>query len=188
MKGRDIRDNILPNILRDKDSLPSIIFVSLEAIRILFQHHASYLEELQRDDLIFKIYVDECHTILSELSFRDSYSCLAKLARLNIPMAVFSGSFQRAFIKDFVHYMFGSGDIGFYNMFIDTQIFGNKLMKLRHIASNNYITECCNEVERFVNEFKESSMHVVVSTKNEGKYKFLFFVFEGKVISYALEH
>ena len=170
LKGRDIEDNILPNLLRDKDSLPSILFVSLEAIRILFEYHRSCLEELQKDDLIFKIYVDECHTILSELNFRDSYSCLAKLARLNIPMAVFSGSFQRAFIKDFVHYMFGSDDTGMYNMYIDTQIFGNKLMKLTHIASKNYMAECCNHLEKYVNEFKKSSVHVIVSTKNEGKY------------------
>lgn len=32
LKGRDISDNVVPNMLRHKETLPYILFVSLEAI------------------------------------------------------------------------------------------------------------------------------------------------------------
>ena len=169
LKGRQIEDNLLPNILRDKDTLPSILFVSLEAIRKLVEHHWYYLEQLQNEDRIFKIYIDECHTILSELSFRSSYTCLSKLAKLNIPVAVFSGSFQRGFIRDFMKFMFGSKELGLYNLYIDLQIFGDRLMRMNHVASDRYMNDCCSAVEKFANNHDKSNIHIIVSTKNEGE-------------------
>ena len=170
LKGSDIEDNILPNILRDKTSLPSILFVSLEAIRILVQHHCSHLQQLDKENLLCKIYIDECHTIFSELNFRESYFCLAKLAQLGIPITVFSGSFQRSLIKDFLGHMFGSVDTKKYNIFIDNDLFGTKMMKMNHIASEDYVTICCNDVLKFLTEHKESNVHIIVSTKDEGKW------------------
>ena len=169
LKGKDISENILPNELRHKESLPSLLFVSLEAIRMLFQYHELYLRELQNEDYIFKIYIDECHTILSELNFRANYSCLSKLARLKIPIAMFSGTFPKQFIKSFLHYMFGSNDLRLYNITIDDKIFGTNPMKMKHIPINDYIGECSRTVVEFVTKERSSNVHVIVSTKDEGE-------------------
>lgn len=168
LKGKDVDDNIIPNTLRDKDSLPSILFVSLEAIKTLVEYHYLYFEQLEKDDLMYKIYIDECHTILSELNFRRNYHSLAKLAQLNIPIALFSGSFQKGFILDFLKYMFGSRDGQMYKFYIDQNIFGDRLMKMEHIILDNYTTECCNRVIKFVASNNKSNVHIIVSTKNEG--------------------
>ena len=170
LKGRDIDENSLPNELRSKESLPSLLFVSLEAIRMLVQHHEWKLRELQNEDYIFKIYIDECHTILSELNFRANYTCLSELARLRIPIAMFSGTFPKQFIQSFLHYMFGSNELRLYNITIDDKIFGANPMKMKHIPTNDYIGECSRKVVEFIREDTSSNVHVIVSTKDEGEY------------------
>ena len=169
LKGKEIYDNVLPNIIRHKNSLPSILFLSLEAVEKLIEKHFYYLEGLQRENHISKIYIDECHTILSELRFRSSYRCLSKLAKLGTPMVLFSGSFQKFFIKDFMSYMFGSDDCNAYDFIVDDQIFGQELMTMKHISSDNYMVECCNDVQQFMKDHVGRSIHIIVATKDEGE-------------------
>lgn len=168
LKGKDITD-VLPNELRHKDSLPSLLFVSLEAIRKLIHHHLQYFRELQNEDYLFKIYIDECHTVLSELNFRPNYLCLSTLARINVPIAMFSGTFPKFFIKKFLFYMFGVDDLDAYNISIDDNIFGKDPMKMKHIQTNDYTGECCTKVVQFVANQRSSNVHVIVSTKDEGE-------------------
>ena len=39
LTGRDIEDNILPNYLRDRETLPALLFISLEGIAKLLKYH-----------------------------------------------------------------------------------------------------------------------------------------------------
>ena len=169
LKGVDIHNNILPNILRDTDNLPGLLFLSLEAMSGLVTHHFTYLQQLGEHGLLKKIYIDECHTILSELNFRARYHSISKLAGLNVPMVLFTGTIQRSFIADYMGYMFNSKDTGMYQMFIDNNIFGDKILKLEHNASKNYVKECCDHVIRFTSKYKSANVHVIVSTVEEGK-------------------
>lgn len=169
LKGKDIDEKVIPNVLKDKDSLPSILFVSLEAINYLMEYFVGHMEDLSKEGLISKIFIDECHTLLSELNFRKNYTSLCKIAALNVPMMVFSGSFQKYFIRDFLKYMFGSKDTRMYNFHIDNDIFGSKLIRIEHRASASYIEDCCKHVVEYVGKHVESNVHVIVSTKEEGK-------------------
>ena len=73
LKGKDIEENILPNDLRDRDTLPSLLFVSLEAIRMLIEYHEYYFGELQMNDRLFKIY-PTLHNIITFQNFNISSS------------------------------------------------------------------------------------------------------------------
>ena len=168
LKGKDIEENILPNVIRDKASLPAILFVSLEAIRILIEYHYSYLIELGNENCLYKIYIDEAHTILSEINFRHSYIGLSKLATLNVPIALYSGTFQRNFISAFLNFMFGVVHNHMYNFIIDEKIFGDKLMTLQHVVAKTYLDKCTNAAIKYMNDFEDSNVHIIVSTKDEG--------------------
>jgi len=170
LRGRDIHDNILPNILRDQPSLPTILFLSLEAISLLLKHHFNFMEELVSGDLIHKIYMDECHTILSENNFRKSYSCLSKLSLLKIPVMNLSGSFPKHFINGYMDFMHGTTDMESYNFFIDDNIFGKKLLKVEYYPSATYVKDTCYHVSSYVTRNPESNVHIIVSTVNEGKW------------------
>ena len=73
--------------------------------------------------------------------------------------------------------MFGSVDTKKYNIFIDNDLFGTKMMKMNHIASEDYVTICCNDVLKFLTKHKESNVHIIVSTKDEGKWVILLMSF-----------
>ena len=168
LKGRDIYDNLCPELLRDKGSLPALLYLSLEAISLLVRYHYSYLEELQKDGLLHKIYFDECHTLLSELNFRLNFHSLAKLAGLNVPMMVLSGSFQQCFVRNFLYFMFGSEDLSEYNLFIDKKILGNTLLKIGHFPSTDYVDDCCTNVMKYLEDNCTTNVHVIVATIDEG--------------------
>lgn len=168
LKGTDVHENELPITLRDKESLPAILFLSLEAIRKLVEYHHLYLNELGSDNHLEKIYVDEAHTILSEMNFRPSYEALSKLATFNVPISLFSGTFQRSFVSTFLEYLFGSGDNRMYNFIIDESIFGDTLMRMEHCSSKDYLMKCCHEIIKYLRSYKNLNVHVIVSTKDEG--------------------
>ncbi len=173
LKGCDIDDNVLPNVLRDKGSLPSLLFLSLEAVAKIVEYHFDYLEELNNEGLVYKVHVDECHTLLSELNFRSKYEALGKIGGLNIPMVVYSGSFQTWFVSDFMKYMFGSQDLGMYNLYLDEELFGKKLLKIEHVACLGYIDKAVDSVVDYVVGNEELNVHVIVATVGEGEDMFM---------------
>ena len=150
--------------------LPSILFVSLEGIAKLVEFHFEYMKELMETQSVFKIYLDECHTVLSELSFRKKYVSLKKLAALKVPVVSFSGSFQQSFVNGYMNYMFGSTKEEMFNYVIDADLFGKKLLRIQHNASNNYIENGCDFVLDFMKTNPNDNIHIIVSTKKEGKY------------------
>ena len=168
LKGNEIHENVMPNVLRDKDSLPSILFLSLEGMAALVKHHYSYLELLASEGYLFKIYLDECHTVLNELNFRDKYLKLQELSGLGVPMMVLSGSFQKAFISQYLCFMFGEEDESRYNYICDDNVVGNPCLQLRHIASEGYKTECCDYIRERLHYSPDNHIHVIVSTLDEG--------------------
>ena len=170
LKGSNIESNEKPFILRDIRLLPSILFVSLEGIAKLVEFHFEYMKELMETQSVFKIYLDECHTVLSELSFRKKYVSLKKLAALKVPVVSFSGSFQQSFVNGYMNYMFGSTKEEMFNYVIDADLFGKKLLRIQHNASNNYIENGCDFVLDFMKTNPNDNIHIIVSTKKEGKY------------------
>jgi hypothetical protein len=88
--GRDILEGQLPEDLSDKEDLPSLLFISVDAMYNLF---AFFHEDLKSwYNFVDKIVIDEVHTIISELSFREKYRVYFRLPVLGIPIVALSGS------------------------------------------------------------------------------------------------
>lgn len=169
LKGNEVEEDDVPNVLRDEDSLPSILFLSLEALSNLTEYHFDHLQKLSDKGKVYKFFVDECHTLLSELNFRRKYTSLQKIVRLKIPTMLFSGSFQKSFITKFMDYLFGSEDGNMFNDVIDSKLFGEKLVSISHMAVPTYLKECCSYVSKFVKDHVDDSVHIIVSSVNEGE-------------------
>jgi superfamily II DNA helicase RecQ len=88
--GRDITQGSLPDDISDKETLPSILFLNLDAMYNLFTFYFEHLKSWK--DVMDKIVIDEVHTIFSELSFRDKYKVYSRLPVLGIPIVALSGS------------------------------------------------------------------------------------------------
>ncbi len=169
LKGSEIHDNVLPELLRDKDRLPAILFLSLEGMAALVKHQFGHLELLASEGYLYKIYVDECHTVLNEFNFREKYLALQQLSALNVPMMVLSGSFQKAFIPQYLNFMFGQSDESQFNLYCDDNVVGNPCIALRHVPSSTYVDECCDYIRERLRLLCEYNVHVIVSTLDEGK-------------------
>ena len=68
-----------------------------------------------------------------------------------------------------MNFMFGSKKFDMYNFYIDQEIFGNKLMRVNHFASDAYLRDCCNLVQKFIDDHNADNVHIIVSTKREGE-------------------
>jgi hypothetical protein len=97
--GRDITQGSLPDDISDKETLPSILFLNLDAIYNLFTFHFEHLKSWI--DVVDKIVIDEVHTIFSELSFRDKYKVYSRLPVLGIPIVALSGSVPKFVVSKF---------------------------------------------------------------------------------------
>ena len=83
--GTDVARSRLPAVLSVNDTLPDLIFLSLEAIGGLLLYHFDSLLSLCRSRSIERIYIDELHTILSE-PFRPHYEQLRRIGSLGVPV------------------------------------------------------------------------------------------------------
>ena len=60
-------------------------------------------------------------------------------------------------------------DISSYNVFLDKDLFGSKLLRIEHVAAVDYIEKSCVRVVEYLKEHSDSNVHVIVSTVNEGR-------------------
>lgn len=169
LRGCDIDEHLLPNCLRDKSMLPSIIFLSLEAIVCIVKYHTHFIQELVDNSLIHKIFIDECHTILSELSFREKYIYMNRLGAMGIPITAMSGSYPKFLISDYTKYLFGFEPKIDNRIIVDEDIFGNKHLKITVRKSSSYIKNTCNYVQSFLSDHDDDNVHIITSTIDEGK-------------------
>ena len=88
--GGDINVGLLPDELSNKEDLPNILFLNLDALFNLFTFHFETFKSWI--DVMDKIVIDEVHTFLTELSFREKYQVYWRLAVLGIPIVALSGS------------------------------------------------------------------------------------------------
>ena len=88
--GSDIKDGVLPIELSDKNDLPSLLFLNLDAMSNLFKYFREQLKSWV--DRLEMIVVDEIHTIYSEMDFRNKYSVYSRLSSLGVPIVGLSGS------------------------------------------------------------------------------------------------
>ena len=90
LTGHDINVGLLPEELSSVDHLPSLLFLNLDALYNLFTFHFETFKSWAAE--IDKIVIDEIHTFLTELCFREKYQVYWRLPALGIPIVALSGS------------------------------------------------------------------------------------------------
>jgi hypothetical protein len=90
LTGQDITEGSIPDELSNVEHLPSILFLNLDAMFNLFTFHLETLKSWV--EVMDKIVLDEIHTIITELSFREKYLVYWRLPILGIPIVALSGS------------------------------------------------------------------------------------------------
>jgi hypothetical protein len=88
--GADINVGVLPDELSNNEDLPSLLFLNLDALFNLFTFHFETFKSWI--DVMDKIVIDEVHTFLTELNFREKYQVYWRLPVLGIPIVALSGS------------------------------------------------------------------------------------------------
>ena len=153
-------------------SLPHLMFLSLEALHSLFTHHGTIIESWKERKLIRCIFIDEVHTIITELNFRTCYSVFQELATLGIPLIALSGTLDKNFfgsLSTFLHFKEKTQSISTSIISIDDGILFSKNIKLSCIVSSNYVLEACNSVDTFLINNSTKKAHVIVATLREGE-------------------
>lgn len=92
----DISMSILPPCLADKQLLPDLVFLTLEALSNLITHHTLRIKEWVAAGLIHRIVIDEIHTVHGEC-FRTVCQILPRIVSLKIPVIAVSGSLPKGF-------------------------------------------------------------------------------------------
>jgi hypothetical protein len=86
--GRDINVGLLPDKLSNKDDLPSLLFLNLNALFTFFMFHVKTF--MSWINVMDKIVIDEAHTFLAELSFWEKYEVYWRLPVLGILIVALS--------------------------------------------------------------------------------------------------
>jgi Helicase conserved C-terminal domain/DEAD/DEAH box helicase len=81
----------VPDFLSNPAFLPSLIIMTVDGIAKFQKHHPAVLEQWKEQRPIHRVYVDEAHTIYSEISFRPAYESLRNV-RLWGPVTLLSAT------------------------------------------------------------------------------------------------
>jgi hypothetical protein len=168
--GSDIREGSpLPEELSDKEYLPSLLFINLDGAYNLFTH---FLEDLKSwVDVIDKIVIDEVHTILSELSFRNKYKLYSRLPVLGIPIVALSGSLPLFLLSKFAKQigLLNTLDLGEIKLIHGSHVVGYfpKGFKIKVKVSATYVNKVANFVVKQLGSQPDvsGSVHIFVAEK-----------------------
>jgi superfamily II DNA helicase RecQ len=165
VKGSDVtRESIPPDLRHEK--LPSIIFMTIDALSNLLSFHIGYVRQWAERKLLWKFFIDEIHTIFTESKFRPSYECLRKVSQFGVPIVTLSGSLPPRLLPSLLHYIGMSKDALLQDVDVveSGDPVGNDFtFSVQQVKS--LWTTAANEVESFRNEFPDYGVHVICANK-----------------------
>jgi superfamily II DNA helicase RecQ len=101
-----VDEEVPPAVLcSDATSLPSLIFISIDAMNSLVLNHFGILERLSERKVLARLYLDEVHSMISENGYRQAYDCLPRLVGLGVPIMTLSGSLPMALSGNLHRYL-----------------------------------------------------------------------------------
>jgi superfamily II DNA helicase RecQ len=170
--GKDIHSTWVPEEFVSGSVLPDITFLTLEACEKLMTHHFARVKKWPKERRV-RFVVDEVHTILCE-EFRPAYSSLSRLAAVEAPVSLLSGSVPQAFITPLLRKLNLSfshnhtlGDI---NYFEGGDVFGavpsNFSFQVK--VTKDPISLAMERVIRLTSRDGSPAVHVLVSNKADG--------------------
>lgn len=146
---------------------PLILFVTVDALASVFRWHSEKLQHLIDSGKVAHIFIDEAHTLFSDISFRPVYESLPKLAGLGRPIMCLSGSLPIPLVLPLVRYLSLGQDSNLtdINDVRQDDLLG-KSVRFR-VTTNSYPVNCtCASVIMFLREHPGTACHVICSSKN----------------------
>jgi superfamily II DNA helicase RecQ len=168
--GRDINVGLLPDELSNKDDLPSLLFLNLDALFNLFMFHAKTFKSWI--NVMDKIVIDEAHTFLAELPFREKYQVYWRLPVLGIPIVALSGSLPLFVLPRFAMRLCLTVDKHMADIKIihGSDIFGKfpKGFQIKYSITPRYVHQVASFAIRCVRD-GGGAVHVFVVDKRDGE-------------------
>jgi CRISPR/Cas system-associated endonuclease/helicase Cas3 len=87
-----INADFLPTCLCDQKNLPHLLFVSIDAMARLLEHHISNLKDFAMKKLLVRIIIDEVHTFITEIGYRRCIEVHRQLPRLGVMLIMMSAT------------------------------------------------------------------------------------------------
>jgi len=173
LTGHDINVGLLPEELSSVDHLPSLLFLNLDALYNLFTFHFETFKSWAAE--IDKIVIDEIHTVLTELCFREKYQVYWRLPALGIPIVALSGSLPIFVLPKLAKRLClsVSKDMIDINVIHGGDIVGNfpKGFRIKFSISANYVEKVASfVVHRLGAQPVVGAAHVFVTDKKDGKH------------------
>ena len=168
--GNEIRESApLPVGLRDSNSMPHILFLSLEGMVHLVRYHPSSLKHWVEEKIVKRIILDEMHTILGE-GFRTAYEHLSSLASFGVPVATMSGTIPRPFLPPLLKYLRLSTDDGDVDIVDVKDCIGTfpPTFKLVVTMEERALNLAVNALRMLSRQHPDHGIHVMVAGKASG--------------------
>jgi DEAD/DEAH box helicase len=172
--GSDITDGNLPIELSNKDCLPSLLFLNIDAMYNLFNY---FYEEIKEwINVLEKIVIDEVHTIFSEHIFREKYKVYSKISALGIPIVALSGSIPKFAISRLVRRIGIScyDDLSDIKIVTGDDLIGNfpEGFQIKVHISPTFINYVSNVIKKKLgvqpSNTKDAAVHIIVAKKVYG--------------------
>ena len=146
---------------------PLILFITVDALASVFRWHSEKLQRLVDSRQVAHIFIDEAHTLYSDISFRPVYESLPKLAGLGRPIMCLSGSLPDPLVPPLVRYLSLGQDrqLMDINNVRQDDLLGKSIHF--HVITNSYpVKSTCSSVIKFLREHPGTACHVICSSKD----------------------
>jgi hypothetical protein len=171
--GSEIHEGVLPAELQNKETLPQLLFLNLDAMYNLFFFFPDDVRSWTSS--VDKIVLDEIHTIYSEMRFRQKYKVYESLAVLGIPIVGMSGSVPLFAITRLARHLCLSvlDDLSDVKVIQGGDVIGEfpPGFKIQVKINEKYLSKVANFVIKRLGPRRttmECAVHVFVAEKNDG--------------------
>jgi len=146
------------------DNPPDVLILTIDAVANLVQYHPFLLRSWKEASNLRGIFIDEIQTLVSEYSFRPAIQHLRKLAELEVPLTILSGSYPARMIPSMMRYLCGADESDIQSL-QSTDLVGTGL-QFEVIKSNAAV----DDTIKLMNAYHENTgraVHVLCASKKD---------------------
>ena len=155
------------------EDFPDILFVTVDCLSDLLQHHRGLLRDFGRKKLLNSIIVDEIHSVFLEAKFRINFDVLQKIILLAAPVILMSGTLPSSMAARCFKWM----GIHHFEEVIQPGVLGQVGFQLKIIqdprSDSGMKTHAAMAASQFIKKKLQSSadvaIHVLVDTKGNAE-------------------
>ena len=168
LTGQDIGESSLPGCLSEVEALPHLLFLTLEAMTKLIQHHVPAMTSWVEGNVIHRFIIDEIHTIYSE-HFRSVYEVLPRMVRFGVPVMTLSATVPGRLVPSLLRHLGMSTDPSFLDVvMVDCHDgLGHFPSDFRFSISNSprYPYMVADAIVKLLDEKEGHAIHVIANSR-----------------------